>query len=60
MDKPMGPSKPMATTGEAGESAATEAKEHKAIAAKHHARKHHRHHHHAVAVKATPEPAKTM
>jgi hypothetical protein len=49
-------------TEEARESPATEAKEHKAMAAKHHARKHHRRHHrhHTAAVKTTAEPAKAM
>jgi len=49
--------------GEAGESAATEAKEHKTWAKKHHARRHHRRHHHVTSAAATQpakQPPKTM
>ena len=50
------------TTEEARESPATEAKEQKAMAAKHHVRKHHRRHHrhHTTATKKSTEPAKAM
>ena len=49
-------------TEEVRETPATEAQEHKAMAAKHHARKHHRRHHrhHTAAVKTMSAPAKAM